>query len=368
MSRSASSKGTSPTGLRIRWWPAFLVATTLVALFTMQNWIAPPARLAAATPRQLLFIQVATWYTWLPLLPFIVKAVSAAWSDGRPRAWQLPGQVLTAALITLLHGALTGFFRWATDVSSSPDLLIAVSNFPIYDFASGITRYCLIAAFYHLTAYHEEMRKRDVMAAQLEANLLQARLDNLQRALQPHFLFNTLNSIAELVQHDPQKAEQMVENLAELLRASLATGNRHEITLAEELNLLEAYAAIERVRFPERLRIETEVPLSVHRARVPQMLLQPLVENAIRHGIARREGPGVVTVTAQRVSNSLRIQVIDDGIGPGGNSVRPGIGLGTTRERLRQMYGAQQQLEIRPGEPNGTVVTVELPWRGESGA
>src|SRR5262245_11366887 len=322
MSYEVSAERQGPAILRVRWWPAFLVATALAVLFAVQNYIAPPLRLGPQTPRDLLATQAATWYTWLPLLPLIVRTVLSARQDGRLRASRLPGQLLIAALITLLHGSLAGFARWLTGVSPSGDLLVAVTNFPIYDFASGFTRYCLIFAFYHLAAYHEEVRLRAVTAARLESSLAQAKLENLQRVLQPHFLFNTLNSIAELVREDPQTAEQMVENLAELLRASLATGKSNEISLAEELALLETYAAIERVRFQQRLRIETDVPLSVRIARVPQLLLQPLVENAIRHGISRRDGPGLVTVTAQRVEGSLRIQVIDDGVGPGENGVR----------------------------------------------
>jgi two-component system, LytTR family, sensor kinase len=352
--------------LRVRWWPAFLVASTLVVLFTMQNLVAPPARLAAQTPGNLLLMQAATWYTWLPLLPLIVRTVRAARHDGKLRAIRLPLQLLSAAYITLLHGALAGVARWLTGVSSSPDLLVALVNFPIYDFASGFTHYCLVSAFYHVAAYHEEVRIREVAGARLAASLAQARLENLQRVLQPHFLFNTLNSVAELVREDPQKAEQMVENLAELLRASLTVGKSNEIPLEEELGLLEMYAAIERVRFQQRLRIEMDVPTSVRSARVPQLLLQPLVENAIRHGISRREGPGLVTVTAQRLNRSLRIQVIDDGVGPGETGVRTGIGLGATRERLQQLYGRDQQLVIAAGVPSGTVVTVDLPWRSET--
>jgi LytS/YehU family sensor histidine kinase len=243
-------------------------------------------------------------------------------------------------------------------------VVVAITNFPFYDFASGFTRYALISAFYHLVAYHFELRTRDVTAARLETRLLEARLETLKRTLQPHFLFNTLNSIAELAREKPHKAERMVEDLAELLRASLAGDSSHEISLDEELALLETYAAIERVRFQERLRIEVDAPADLRSARVPQLLLQPLVENAIRHGIARREGPGTVRVSARPLNGKLRIQVIDDGVGLGTDGIQhTGIGLGATRERLHHLYGATQTFEVAAGAANGTVVTIDLPLR-----
>jgi signal transduction histidine kinase len=355
------------SGVRVDWSLAFKVATALVVLFTIQNYVAPPAQRVPASLGTAFIIQAVTWYTWLALLPIIVAAVRRFRESDRPLAGQVPEQLMAAAGVSLLHGAMAGLGRWMTGVSTADDVVVAVTNFPIVNFASGFIRYWLIAAAYHVTAYHQEVRAREVAAARLQANLAEAKLENLQGKLQPHFLFNTLNSVLALIREDPRAAEQMVENLGELLRASLSMASSREITLGQELALLEKYTAIERVRFQERLRVELEVPESVRLAHVPQLLLQPLVENAIRHGLAAHEDAGLVRITAQRRNGRLQIQVMDDGVGRGeGGAAGLGIGLGTTRERLRHLYGDQQRLAIEPANPRGTIVTVELPWRAEN--
>ena len=328
--------------------------------------VTPPALRASDSLLDRFLVQAATWYTWLPLLPLIVRAARSFRSGGKVRLVRVPVQLLAAVYIVFLHGVLTAVVRWATGVSTSPSLLTAVTNFPFYDFASGFTRYCLIAAFYHLSAYHQEVRLRDLSTVQLQASLTQARLDNLQGLVQPHFLFNTLNSIAELIRSEPAQAEQMVEYLAELLRFSLTFANENEVSLAEELTLLEKYTAIEQVRFGERLRVELDVPPELRQARVPLLLLQPLVENAIRHGLAPREEPGLVRISAQSHNGSLHIQVQDNGVGPGTVAQGTGIGLRATRERLRHLYGEAQRLEIGAAQLRGTVVTIELPLRVEA--
>jgi LytS/YehU family sensor histidine kinase len=181
--------------------------------------------------------------------------------------------------------------------------------------------------------------------------------------MQPHFLFNTLNSIVSLVHRDPHAAERMVVSLGEMLRASLAPANAHEVTLREELSLLAPYLEIESTRFRGRLSIRTAVPPEALDARLPQLTLQPLVENAIRHGVAPRRGAGCVEVRAERTNGLLRLTVWDDGAGDAAYGRPGGIGLENLRARLAQLYGDGGRLRIAQGPAGGTTAEVLIPCR-----
>jgi sensor histidine kinase YesM len=212
-----------------------------------------------------------------------------------------------------------------------------------------------------------DARRAEVLRAErLRADLAEAQLRALQLQLQPHFLFNALNAVGSLILtgRGPE-AFDVIGRLGELLRALLATESRMEVSLREELDLAEAYVAIERVRFGDRLRVVWEIAPDVAGARVPPMLLQPLVENAIRHGIGRTPEGGRVIVRASRESSRLRLEVCDDGPGPPGQaSGERGIGLENTRRRLEHLYGTEQRLELRrAGE--WTRALVELPFHTE---
>jgi two-component system, LytTR family, sensor kinase len=194
----------------------------------------------------------------------------------------------------------------------------------------------------------------------------EARLENLEARLQPHFLFNTLNVIASLIRKNPPAASILVGQLGELLRAALSTETGREVTLADELRLLDQYMAIQRARFSDRLSFAVDAAPDTLGGYVPQMILQPMVENAVRHGIGPREAPGTVRVEACRLDGRLRLVVRDDGVGYGnappalhGN----GVGLRSTRARLEHLYGGAAAFDIRATSPDGgTVVTIEIPF------
>lgn len=202
-------------------------------------------------------------------------------------------------------------------------------------------------------------------AAELETRVVEAQLQALKSQIQPHFLFNTLNAIATLIHHDPRRAEQMIAHLSDLLRSTLVHRQDQEVTLQEELELLQPYLEIEQTRFGDRLVVRVDAPSEVLQARVPHLLLQPLIENSIRHGIAPRVGGGMVTVRAAREDGRLTISVEDDGIGL--NDEGPlnggGIGLSNIRARLTQLYGEEGQLRIFSPPAGGTVIELELPFR-----
>jgi len=220
----------------------------------------------------------------------------------------------------------------------------------------------------HALEYYQRARERDRTALQLRAQLSRAQLDALQSQLHPHFLFNTLHAASTLMHRDVDGAEAMLTQLADLLRATLRRPGTHEIPLEEEMALLDRYLAIMRTRFRDRLTVDRVVADEAGDALVPLFLLQPLVENALEHGIARRPGAGRLELCAERVGTWLRISVADDGPGFFGGPARDdGVGLANTRARLEELYGDAQCLTIEPSSPaGGTRVIIELPFRPAS--
>jgi LytS/YehU family sensor histidine kinase len=201
----------------------------------------------------------------------------------------------------------------------------------------------------------------------MERNFSQARLNALRMQLDPHFLFNALNTVSSQVERNPRLARTMIEHLGDLLRLSLDARDRQEILLAEELAFLDHYVAIQKIRFAENLRIEIQAASDVKYALVPCLIVQPLVENAIRHGISRRASGGTVTVVAQHRLGQLEIRVADDGVGlPSGWMLETssGMGLSVTRERILGLYpDGNSSFSVGPRTGGGTEVEISLPLR-----
>ena len=218
----------------------------------------------------------------------------------------------------------------------------------------------------HAVEFYRRYVDREQLAATLRAQLTEAQLEALREQLRPHFLFNALNSVLALLHRDPQAADDMIVELSDLLRASLEHHGAHEHSLSDEIALVEKYLSIMRHRFEDRLVAEVRVDATARDALVPQFLLQPLVENALEHGIARRAGSGRVTVAVERKEHEVWLSVIDDGPSPpDAHAFEDGVGLGNTRKRLAELYGERQRLVVSPvgGGETGTRVTVVLPMR-----
>jgi two-component system LytT family sensor kinase len=234
-------------------------------------------------------------------------------------------------------------------------------------FVQDVLIYWAILAAGYAFALYRRQREREVEASQLEAELARAELQALKLELHPHFLFNTLNGIAALIRKGERKAAvSMVAGLSELLRQTLEQSGRQEVTLERELDFVERYLAIQRLRFGNRLATRVDASPGCLSIAVPNMILQPLVENAIEHGTSRSAHGGRVVVEAHRTGDRLRIRVEDDGPGPGGGSGVPhsGLGLANARSRLEALYGPRHRLELSPAPGGrGTVVTLEVPWR-----
>jgi two-component system LytT family sensor kinase len=229
----------------------------------------------------------------------------------------------------------------------------------------------------HAIEFYRRYRERDLQAAQLRAELAEARLDALAGQLQPHFLFNTLHGVSTLMHRDIEAADTMLTHLSDLLRRTLRDSGRHEVPLHEELELLESYAAIMRSRFGDRLSIHLDVSSEAAAALVPPFICQPLVENAIQHGVARRPGPGRVEIRAAVEGGALKLSVTNDAPAlpltisggmhaaeaPSGDVRGSGIGLSNTRRRLRELYGDSGRLDLVRDPAGAMIASVTIPLR-----
>lgn len=225
--------------------------------------------------------------------------------------------------------------------------------------------YWVIVSAAHALALYRRVQERDRRALELTAGLSQAKLQALRLQLQPHFLFNTLNAIATLVHRDADAADEMITHLSELLRVSLEVSDQ-EVTLGREMELLDHYLAIERTRLGDRMQVRKEIDLAVMDALVPALMLQTLVENAVRHGIEPRAGPGTVVIKAAREGDRLSITIEDNGAGlklVGSQTGRRGIGLANSESRLRELYGDHGRITLREPPSGGLAVELEIPWR-----
>jgi signal transduction histidine kinase len=273
--------------------------------------------------------------------------------------------VAWAALGTLLR---LGIFPAAAGATAQKVWLGFVSwIFTTLPFGVGV--YFALVGIQHSFFYFAQARERETQAARLAAQLSEARLAALRMQLNPHFLFNSLNAITVLVRdRDTAAASRMLELLSDVLRQVLRAEEAHEAALSRELEFLERYLAIEQVRFSDRLHTRTEIDPAISGAAVPRFLLQPLVENALRHGIAQRTGAGLVQVSAHREGEQLVLTVRDNGPGlampPGTVS---GVGLANTRARLAALYGGDATLEVANAVGGGVISTVRLPYHEAEG-
>jgi two-component system, LytTR family, sensor kinase len=350
----------------------------LVLLFA-----APLALRDPGSWRQAVSFGASFWALWLLFLP-AVAWLSFRFPIERRRLLRNVGLHLLACL--LMVGTNKATFRAVARIFSrpqrsetpgrSPDSKI--SRLPPPGASSTLLglRAALDVLFYwslvgvcQAITNFRSSQERERRAAELEARLTSAKLQALRMQINPHFLFNTLNSIAALVYVNPRAADEMLGDLSELLRRSLDSMEEQEIPLAQELEFIGGYISIEQKRFGERLRVEQSVPDELLKALVPALILQPLVENAIRHGIELQRGPGLISIEAKQEDKNLHLIVRDNGRGlPGADlnsSARRGIGLANTQARLQGLYGHVQSFSFGRAEPQGCRVDIHLPFHLE---
>ncbi len=349
-----------------RWRPEWAVYT-LVALVLALSTLAPMVRLANGGPRLTPGDLVSTVVSLAAWLPFVGALVWLQRQRARPTATLWAAHLALLLLAPPLHAA--GFLILDALLRGVPAAAgLAGPGFPVVT-GLGVLQYAIIlATLQALQASGAADRSRAHAAEfalareQLESQLARARSDAIRARLQPHFLFNTLNSISVMAAADAAGAQLMIRRLSELLRAVLVDDEHPTVPLRRELELVDAYLAIQRVRFGDRLRTTLDADPAVLDANVPTFLLQPLVENAIHHAVAARDEGGAVAITAGLVGDRMRLIVRDDGASaaPPGQQ-RDGLGLRNTRERLAQMYGPEARFEIEAPQGGGWEVRLELP-------
>jgi len=302
------------------------------------------------------------WYTWALLAPGVVWVT---------RRFTLRVSELTR-LLPLHIAANVGFAIVAVALYRAGRALIGVPSARpfVEELVGGINThvltYWIIVGLVHALEYYRRARDREVKAAALAAELSEARLVALRMQLHPHFLFNTMHAISSAIREDPEAAEDMLAELADLLRTTIDRPPSHVVTLREELHFIERYVGIQKVRFGERLEVSVSVEDDLWDATVPALILQPLVENAIEHGIATRLCGGRLEVSARRRDSKVVLSVCDDGPGIRDAELHPDgwrIGLRNTVARLEQLYGDAASLELRNRDDGGLAATIILPWR-----
>jgi signal transduction histidine kinase len=301
--------------------------------------------------------EIASAVLWIPLTMALLWCVERSPIE-RGRVLRSAGLLMLAVLGVIVLRALAvagfnGWIGWYRALPGWPELLRA-------SVLNNLLSSWMIVGVAHAVLFARREQRRRQQNVELEARLAQARFEALSAQLDPHFLFNALNSIAEMVHRDAAAADRMLVGLGSLLRQGIEGGQAQRVPLAEELALVGHYVEIERVRLGPRLRFECEVAPELLPAMVPRLSLQPLVENAIRHAVAPRSAPGQVKVVARRDGDRLLLEVIDDG---DGMSAAPGhgVGLANTRARLQCLYGEDHRFELAPAQGGGTHVRIDLP-------
>lgn len=340
--------------------------TAMGLVETGKGYVSRSLQGAPARWGEVLVANLPWWWTWAALTPAVFW-LAARFRFDRQR-WMLALPVHFAAALTagFAHLALTGWLYYHTTtraLGAVPSAQAQIGRFVNAYLAVDVLIYFAVLGGYYAIDFYHRYRKGEVVAAQLEASMHQARLEALRMELNPHFLFNALNAVAGLVRRgDSDAAVSALARLGELLRLSLGQQASQRSALRDELGFLRQYLELERLRFGDRLTVEERISPKVLDLLVPTLILQPLVENAVRHGIARLPGPGRIEISAEPTGDRLRLAVRDSGVGlPTGAAFREGIGLSNTRARLRQLYGDQARLILSAASGGGTEVVVLLP-------
>ena len=306
-------------------------------------------------------------YWWALATPFIFM-LARKFSLDHPSLFRLTAVHLIAAIVISITietlDSLAVYLivdpPWADRIVLNPFISLIELNF-LYEWAI----YLAVLAAGFARDYFIRFEERRKLTSTLQNQLTQARLDTLRMQINPHFLFNTLHAVSSLVERDPKGVRRMVSNLSDMLRYTLNEQERHEIPLEEELAVLDAYLEIQRIRFQGSLEIEMDIDPVTEEALVPPLILQPIVENAVIHGISSVTRNGEIAVEAYRENNDLVLHVTDNGPGLDPENLEKGLGLTNTEERLRGLYNEDASLELKPADSGGLRVTIRLPYHKE---
>ncbi len=346
----------------------FLAATVIGLFFTAQIYFSAASVGHGVSWGQALYWALGDWYEWALLAPLIFwvcrrfRFERKNW--GRTLAVHFASGLVLAAVHAFLCAVAAVAQGWVTQKSVvlGPEFVKVVAARGHYNFAV----YWMIVCGWHAWMYYHELRQRERDAAELAAKLAHAQLQSLRMQLNPHFLFNTLNAVSSLMLRDVKAANAMIARLAELLRLALETTNQQEVSLGQEVDFLRKYLDIQKIRFGDRLDLKIAVDPATLGAAVPNMILQPIVENAIEHAVEPREDTGRIELESVREESWLVLSVSDNG---SGMEERPDeerlerIGLGNSRERLRKLYGEEQRIDLVRNAMGGITARIFLPLR-----
>lgn len=350
----------------VRWLLAFLIWTLIGLafagqLYLVQAKLGDPVSWQFAIGRKL-----ADWYVfailsipvWWLARHFPIER--AKWH--RTLLVHIAGATLFSVCWMVFRAAVE---HWQSRGNAYPTSFeAAFTHALVATFVFNALIYWALVSLAHALSYYLKFQERTVRAAELEKRLTEAKLQALQMQLNPHFLFNTLHAISSLMHQNVDAADRMLARLSDLLRYALESSNSQEVPLRKELDFLTRYLEIEQARFGERLQVRLQIDPAVMDAKVPNLILQPLVENAIKHGIEPHARPGIVELRAQKDDGTLRLEVEDNG--EGFQPAKPagfGVGLSNTRARLEQLYGNNHRLEMVNGARGGLLVRLSIPWR-----
>jgi two-component system, LytTR family, sensor kinase len=362
---------TNTSGVRgtVKWAGIFgvwtLFALFFASQFALQNQLSP----SPLPFWRILLWQLVSGYIWFAISPLILFLANRfPFEEGKWKT-SLAAHAIFCVLVSLVQLAFDAFVL--TRLGYPPgrqfaSFLEAYKFFVFVNLHLSILIYWAVVGIKSAYNYYQKYRERQLRTSQLEARLAQSRLQVLKMQLHPHFLFNTLNAISELLHRDPDAAEHMITDLSDLLRMSFENLEVQEIPLKQELEFLRKYLEIEQMRFQDRLVVEMDIAEDTLDASVPNMILQPLVENAIKHGISPKADGGRIDIEAMRSNGHLVLSVADDGVGvpaDGLTSLRDGVGLSNTRRRLKHLYGEDHRFELAAPDDHGLRVNLEIPYK-----
>ena len=362
-------------------WALVLIGWLLIAMsfalnyyFFARHYVAifehPP------TLGQMLVWELPYWLLWAGLAP-VIFWLAGRYPIDRERWFQNSIlHIASCAVLAIAHRAIYLIIGWVLNVAAYQNITSIrelYSSDILFNLPTGFMSYGTIFLVSYVIDYYrrhqeEELKISNLRAelAQAQLHLTEAQLQALKMQLHPHFLFNTLNSISALLYEDVDTADQMLARLGDFLRMTLENSGAQRVTLQEELEFLRCYLEIERVRFHDRLTVNMQIEPETLDARVPNLILQPIVENAIKHGIVSRIAPGEIEISAKRVGESLALEVKDNGPGlhraKSSGLVKEGLGLGNTRARLEQLYGASHHFDMTDAPEGGLRVTLDIPF------
>jgi two-component system LytT family sensor kinase len=352
-----------------KWTLIFACWTFLALLFSGPQMIQAVRLHRAAQGWDSVIGELIFSYIWLGLTPLVIWLSQSFRIEVGQRFKTLTIHFVASVIVllfqVLLFTVISIPFGWYAQLTPFWNrYFLLILNFT----PSDVMFYWGVVVIEHALDYYRKLQERELRASQLEAQLAQSQLQVLKMQLHPHFLFNTLNAISALIRESPDEADEMVSRLGDLLRMTLETAGVQEVPFKKELEFLKHYLDIEQTRFQDRLKVEMAIEPETLDGLVPSMILQPLVENSVRHGVSPRPEGGCIKITAWRHHSLLRLEVEDDGPGLSADApLKERVGLTNTRARVSNLYGDEHGLKLRHAAGGGLIASLSIPFRTASG-